>query len=111
MSGSLMPLGDGGNALSRSTRRTAMAIQRGHLHGELRIAAADVETAVTQAKIEDLTIACGSGMQAVVRVAQAQAQLEQLAPAASGLLAALATTHALAMSDAINDLRAELRRK
>lgn len=110
MSGELAPLGSGG-VLSRDGRRVGRAIGRGRLHGELRIAAADVDTDIAIAKVEDLTMATGTAMQAVVRVAQAQKQLEQLAPDASGRLAFIADAHALAMNDALADLRRELRRR
>jgi len=56
-------------------------------------------------------MATGAAMQAVVRVAQAQKHLEQLAPEASGRLAFLADDHMLAMAEVLADLRRELRRR
>jgi len=49
-------------------------------------------------------------MHGVVRVAQAQHQLELMSPEAAGRLAFLAESHTLAMGDFMQDLRRDLRR-
>jgi len=71
----------------------------------------DADTDVAQAKIDDLTMATGTAMSSVVRVAQAQRHLEQLAPEAAGRLAYLADDHLLAMSEVLADLRRDMRRR
>lgn len=104
----LEPYVNGG--LARESRRTSREISRGRLGTQIRIAAADNSTDVAVAKIEDLTMATGNAMQQVTRVAQAQRQLEQIAPEASGRLAFLADDHMLGCSELLGDLRRELRR-
>ena len=96
--------------LSRDARRAGRSISRYQSGGQVRTAVVDVETDVTIAKVEAVTAATGSAMTNVVRVAQAQHQLELLAPDAAGRLAYLAETHALAMGDLLQDLRRDLRR-
>ena len=79
-----------GGVISRDARRAGREISRGRLGAQVRMAAADDVTDLAMAKVEDLTMATGSAMQSVARVAVAQRQLEQLAPEASGRLAFLA---------------------
>ena len=110
MSGAIEPY-TGNSGLDRPARRAGRAISRHQLTAQLRIAAADADTDVTLAKIDDVSMATGAAMQAVVRVAQAQKHLEQLAPEASGRLAFLADDHMLAMAEVLADLRRELRRR
>ena len=101
------------NGLSRDARRAGRVISRHQSGGQVRTVVVDVNTDVTMAKVEALTAATGSAMTNVVRVAQAQHQLELLAPDAAGrlaYLAYLAETHALAMGDLMQDLRRDLRR-
>lgn len=50
-------------------------------------------------KVENLTMATGSAMQSVARVAAAQRQLEQIAPEASGRQAFLADDHLLGCAE------------
>lgn len=97
--------------LTRDSRRASRAISRYHSGGQVRIAQIDGETDITLAKVDALTTAVGSAMGSVVRVAQAQQQLELMAPSAAGHLAVLAETHVMAMGDIIQDLRRELRRR
>ncbi|TFV62039.1 hypothetical protein E4P41_08545 [Geodermatophilus sp. DF01-2] len=92
-------------------RLAARTVSRHHVGGQARIAKIDVDTDVVMAKIDALTTATGSAMSNMVRVAQVQRQLEQLVPEASGRLAMLADDHALAMSDAVADLRRDMRRR
>lgn len=96
--------------LTRDARRAGRAISRHQSGGQVRTAVTDVETDVAMAKVEALTAATGSAMTNVVRVSQAQHQLELLAPDAASRLAYLAETHALAMGDLMQDLRRDLRR-
>lgn len=97
--------------LPSDARRAGRAISRYQSGGQVRLARVDTDTDVAIGKEEALTAATGSAMGNVVRVAQAQRQLEQLAPEASGRLAMLADDHALTMAEIISDLRRELRRR
>jgi hypothetical protein len=100
--------GDG--ALGRDARRASRAVSRGRLGTQIRTSAVDNTTDVVLAKVENLTMATGSAMQQVTRVAQAQRQLEQLAPEAAGRLAFLADDHMLGCAELLSDLRRDLRR-
>ncbi len=107
--GELMPYGS--NALvTREARQAFRAISRAKTHAEVRIAEVDASTDVTLAKVDNLTMATGTAMQQVVRVARVQRELEQLAPEASGRLNFLADDHLLGCADLMADLRRELRR-
>jgi hypothetical protein len=75
------------------------------------VSATDADTDVAQAKIDNLTMATGTAMSSVVRIAQAQRHLEQLAPEASARLAYLADDHMLGMGETLADLRRDLRRR
>lgn len=99
------------SALPRDARRTGRAVSRYQAHGQVRIAQTDVDTDVAIAKGDSYTAATGAAMGNVIRVAQAQRQLEQLAPEASGRLAMLADEHALTMADNLAELRRSLRRR
>ena len=100
----------GGGALGRESRRTSREISRGRLGTQARISAVDNATDLALAKVESLTMATGSAMQQVTRVAQAQRQLEQLAPEAAGRLAYLADDHMLGCGELLTDLRRDMRR-
>jgi hypothetical protein len=111
-----------GSGLVRDARRSGRAISRYQAFGQVRIAKVDIETDVALAKVdietdvalakEDaVTTATGAAMGSVVRVAQLQRQLEQIAPEAAGRLAFLADDHMLSMGDIMQDLRRELRRR
>lgn len=105
-------LGSGPSGLLQSdTRRASRVISRYRANGQVRVGGIDNDTDVALAKVDALTQATGSAMGAVVRVAQAQGHLEQLAPSASGRLNFLADDHMLAMSDVMADLRRDIRRK
>ena len=95
----------------RDARRVSRAISRYQFGGQVRTGQVDVDTDVALTKVEALTATTGAAMGGVVRVAQAQKTLEQLAPETSGRLAFLADSHAMAMSDLLADLRRDLRRK
>jgi hypothetical protein len=97
--------------LDRPARQASRAISRHQLSAQVRSAAVDADTDVTLAKVDNLTMATGSAMQSVVRVAQAQRQLEQLAPEAAGRLAFLADDHMLGCAEILADLRRDLRRR
>jgi hypothetical protein len=97
--------------LLRDARRAGRAINRYQSGGQVRVAQVDVETDVALAKVEAITHTTGQAMGAVVRVAQAQRHLEQLAPEAAGRLNFLADDHMLSMSDVMADLRRDLRRR
>ena len=109
MSTEIMPFGASGLA-SREARQASKAIVRSRARAELRVAEADHSTDVVLAKVDNITMATGSAMQAVVKVARAQRELEQLAPEASHRLAYLADTHLLGCSELLDDLRREMRR-
>lgn len=109
MSSEIMPFSGTGRA-SREARSTGKAILRSRGRAELRVAEADHSTDVALAKVDNITMATGSAMQAVVKVARAQRELEQLAPEASHRLAYLADTHLLGCSELLDDLRREMRR-
>jgi len=99
------------HGVSRDVRRASRAISRYQSGGQVRLATVDTETDVAMAKVDALTSATGSAMGSVVRVAQAQRHLEQLAPEASGRLAFLADDHMIGMGDVMSDLRRNLRRR
>lgn len=105
----LIPINES-TGLTRDVRRTSRGISRSRSYAQLRMAGISDETDVAMEKVEALTAATGSGMSAVTRVAQAQRQLETLAPEASGRLAFLAEAHVLAVGDSLQDLRRSLRR-
>ena len=98
------------HALSRESRRASREISRGRVGTQIRMSAVDNATDVALSKVENLTMATGSAMQQVTRVAQAQRQLEQIAPEAAGRLAFLADDHMLGCSELLADLRRDLRR-
>lgn len=100
-----------GVEVSRPARRAGEAISARHFEAAVRVSAADASTDIALAKVENVTTATGTAMSAVVRIAQAQRSLEQLAPEASGRLAHLADDHLLGMSELLADLRYNLRRK
>jgi DNA transposition AAA+ family ATPase len=99
-----------GGAVSRDARRASRQISRGRLGTQVRMAAVDDATDFAVAKVENLTMATGSAMQSVARVAAAQRQLEQIAPEASGRLAYLADDHVLGCAEVLGDLRRDMRR-
>jgi hypothetical protein len=100
-----------GGAGWRDASRASRVISRYRTGAQIRVGAVDADTDIAAAKVDGITHATGQAMGAVVRVAQAQRQLETLAPEASGRLALLADAHVLALSDLLSDLRRDLRRK
>jgi hypothetical protein len=101
----------GGGAISREARHASRAVSRGRARTQVRLAAVDDTTDVAMAKVENLTMATGSAMQQVVRVAKAQRELEQLAPEAAARLNYLVDDHMLGCSELLADLRRDLRRQ
>jgi uncharacterized protein (DUF2384 family) len=99
-----------GGVVSRDARRAGREISRGRLGTQVRLAAVDDVTDLALGKVESLTMATGSAMQSVARVAMAQRQLEQMAPEASGRLAFLADDHLLGCAELLGDLRRDMRR-
>lgn len=110
MSNDLAPY-QGTNLTVRDSKRTNRAISRHQAGGQVRVAAVDAETDVAMAKVEGLTMVTANAMSAVARLAQAQTQLEQQVPEASGRLAYVADTHLLCVGDMLRDLRHDLRRR
>ena len=106
---SLTPYVSGG--VPSDVRRAARAISRYQSSAQVQVAKVDSETDIALAKVDALTTATGSAMTSVLRVAQAQRNLEQLAPEAAGRLAFLADDHLLSMGDVMADLRRDLRRR
>lgn len=96
--------------LTRDARRTARTVSRYQAQGQTAVAAVDVATDIALAKIDNTTAATGHAMGAVVRVAQAQKQLELMAPEASGRLNLLADDHALSVVEVLADHRRAMRR-
>ena len=111
MSRDLVAYGSGGGELTWSARRAGRVISRHQLVAQVRVAGVDADTDTAMAKIENVSMATGAAMSSVVRVAQAQRHLEQLAPEAAGRLAFLADDHMLGMGELLSDLRRELRRR
>jgi hypothetical protein len=107
---SIEAYGGGGGLVGRDARRTGRSVSRQHANSQIRTTAADIETDLAITKIENATMATGTGMTAVVRVAKAQEQLELMAPAASARLNFLADDHALGVAEALQSLRCKLRR-
>jgi IS30 family transposase len=99
-----------GSALARDARRFGREISRGRLGTQIRTSQVDNATDVTLAKVENLTMATGNAMQQITRVAQAQRQLEMIAPDAAGRLAFIADDHMLGCAELLSDLRRDLRR-
>lgn len=103
---------NGGSELAMRDGRKAGRVISRHRAGALaRVSGTDADADVAQAKIDNLTMATGTAMSAVVRVAQAQRHLEMLAPEAAPRLAYLADDHALGMGEVLADLRRDLRRR
>ena len=102
--------GIGTGALSRDARRAGIQISRGRLRSQITTSLVDNATDVALAKVEDLTMATGSAMQSVARVAAAQRQLEQMVPEVSGRLAFLAEDHLLGCGELLSDLRRDMHR-
>jgi hypothetical protein len=100
----------GGGAPSRDARRASRAITRARLGTQIQMASVDNATDLAVLKVDSLTMTTGTAMQSVARVAQAQRQLEQLAPEAAGRLAFLADDHMLGCAEVLADLRRDLRR-
>jgi len=99
-----------GGALGRDSRRASREIQRGRLGTQVSVSRVGNATDLTMAKLVDVTYATGSAMQALTKVAQAQQQLEQMAPAAAGRLEFLVQDHAFGCADLLGDLRRGMRR-
>jgi hypothetical protein len=100
-----------GGALTRDARRSGRAISRYQTGGQVRVVQVDTETDVALAKVDASTMATASAMAAVTKIAQAQKQLELMAPEVSGRLAYLADDHVLGLGDFLQDLRRDLRRR
>lgn len=96
--------------LIRDMRWAGRTISRSQAGGQLRMAGVDIATDLALTKVDSLTTVTGQTMGAVVRVAQAQNHLEQLAPEASGRLAMLADDHVLGLAEISADHRRTLRR-
>ena len=105
----VLPQGSDG-LLPRDARRGGRAISRAGTSGIVRRSVVDIETDVTLTKTDSLTAVTGVMMADVTRVAQAQAQLELLAPQASARLNAIADSHALDLMEQAADHRRALRR-
>lgn len=97
-------------ALGRDSRHASREISRGRLGMQIRTSQVDNVTDVALAKVENLTMATGNAMQHVTRIAQAQQQLEQMTPAASGRLEYLAQDHMFGCAELLADLRRDMRR-
>ena len=110
MSYEVMPY-TGNDLAMRDARRAGRAMSRNHAGALVRISGTDADADVAQGKIDNLTMTTGSAMSAVVRVAQAQRHLEQLAPEAAARLAYLADDHMLGMGEVLADLRRDMRRR
>lgn len=107
----IQPYFGGGMASWQPGRRGVRAISRNTMAAQIRVSDADAETDVAVAKVENLTMATSTAMSSVVRIAQAQRHLEQLAPEASARLAYLADDHMLGMGEVLADLRRDMRRR
>ena len=99
-----------GGGLSRDARRAGRAITRGRARTQVRVSETDDVTDVAITKVENLTMATGSAMTSVVRIAKAQQELEVLSPQASARLNFLADSHMLGCSELLDDLRRDMRR-
>lgn len=106
----IQPYAPGGLSTTRDLRRAGRAVSRHRADGQIAVSGIDTVTDVSGAKIDSGTAVIGQAMGAVVRVAQAQKHLELLAPEASGRLALLADSHALAMSEVAADHFRTIRR-
>ena len=96
--------------LATDARRAGRAISKYQARGQVDVAVTDALTDSALAKSDSATAVTGQAMANVVRVAQAQQQLELLAPAASGRLSMLADDHALGMAELAADHRRKIRR-
>lgn len=97
--------------LIRDARSASRAISRHQAGGLVRVGQVDTDTDIALAKIDALTHTTGRAMGAVVRVAQAQRQLELMTPEAAPRLNFLADEHLLSLSDVMGDLRRDLRQR
>jgi hypothetical protein len=100
-----------GGGLDRDARRAGRQISRIRAGTVVRQSMVDAETDVAIAKVDAVTAASGHSLGAVVRMAQARRQLEQIGPEAAGDLAFIAARHALVVGDILEDLSRELRRR
>lgn len=110
MPGDLTPYSLSG-ALSRDARRASRSISRSEARRAVRSAEIAQEAQIVVEKQDAMSFAVGSAMAKVTQVAQAQAQLELLAPQASARLNYIAETHALTLGAMVSDLAHDLRRK
>jgi hypothetical protein len=91
----IQPYAPGALSTTRDLRRAGRAVSRHRADGQIAVCGVDTITDITGAKIDSGTAVIGQAMGAVVRVAQAQKHLEQLAPEATGRLSLLADSHAV----------------
>lgn len=110
MSSNLQPYAGGQPLATRDARQLARASSRNQARRVVRGDNVEQETDVAMDKLQNLTLATGSGMTAVANLATAQQTLEQMVPGASGRLALIADRHALDVAETLSDLRARLRR-
>jgi hypothetical protein len=94
----------------REARSTIRAVGQSKSLTQVRIAQADDSTDLAVTKLENLSLATGTAMQHVARVARIQRELEQLAPEISMRLNFLVDDHLLGCSELLADFRRDLRR-
>ena len=109
MTSEIVPIG-GGGLMRREARSTLRAVGQSKSFTQVRVARADDSTDLAVAKLENLSLATGSAMHQVARVARIQREMEQLAPEVSMRLNFLVEDHLLGCSELLADFRRELRR-
>jgi hypothetical protein len=94
-----------GAAIPREVKGAARTLFRHQLANQVQIAVMASDTDVVIEQMEDDTIATGSAMEKVIRVALLQRRLEEIAPETSGRLTLLAEEHTFGMADDVGRLR------
>ncbi|MFL6137396.1 MAG: hypothetical protein ACJ74O_06290 [Frankiaceae bacterium] len=111
MSSDLTPYLGAHAPLLRDARRAGRAISRQQAQAQVRLAAIDLETDASLAKVESCSIVTTQAAVAVCKLSQVHKQLETLAPDASGRLAMVVDSHAIMMVELLNDHQRVLRRR
>lgn len=106
----IVPFGQGSELSRGEVRRAGKTLAKGKVGTTLRVASADNEADIAMAKADAITAVTGAGMTAVARVAQAQVQLEQMAPQAATRLNMIADAHSMTLVDLMTDLARKVRR-
>ena len=93
----------GGSLSNRSSRSLSRALADVHAGSAVQVARIEAAVARHESVVDGVTAIAGAAMRHVAMVSQAEQQLAQAVPMASGRLAAVADMHALAMTGIVMD--------